>query len=107
MGNFLSGQTRSYLGTPSVEDGVIVWAVVRRVRGSYRVTEVQVTPTWVAPGTYRILPAQTTASAPSTTASLAAALRASFSRTMAQILAMGGARFGVSATRMPPFGAPF
>ncbi len=107
MGNQLSGQRASYLGTPSVEDGVLVWAVAELVHGRYRVTEVLVTPTWVAPSTYRIFPAQATASDRATPAWLASAARASFARTMREVLALGGRSFGVRAIRAPPLGAPF
>jgi hypothetical protein len=107
MGNQLSGQRASYLGTPSVEDGVVVWAVAELVHGDYRITQVSVSPTWVAPGTYRILPAQATASAPSTPAWLESALRASFARTMREVLALGARSWGVRAIRVPPLGAPF
>jgi poly-gamma-glutamate synthesis protein (capsule biosynthesis protein) len=107
MGNQLSGQRASYLGTPSVEDGVVVWAVAELVHGRYRVTQVSVTPTWVAPGTYRILPAQATATERTTPTWLASALRASFARTMRQILALAGRSWGVRAIQVPPLGAEF
>lgn len=107
MGNQLSGQRASSLGTPSVEDGVLVWAVAELVHGRYRVTEVLVTPTWVAPSTYRILPAQATADDPALPGWLRAAARASFGRTMGEVLALGGRSFGVHAVRVPPLGAPF
>ena len=52
-------------GDESPDRRLVVWAVAELVHGSYRVTEVRVTPTWVAPSTYRILPAQATADEPS------------------------------------------
>ena len=107
MGNQLSGQRASYLGTPSVEDGVIVWAEVELEHGRYRVARVLVTPTWVAPSTYRILPAQATANEPSVSGWFETALRASFARTMREILALGARSFGVRAISVPPLGAPF
>ncbi len=109
MGNQVSGQRREFLGTKSVEDGVVVWAVAERVGDGedYRVARVLVTPTWVAPGSYRILPARSVADDPSTPAWLRAELLASYRRTMHEILALGGRPFGLAATRTPPFGAPF
>lgn len=109
MGNQLSAQRQEYLGTKSVEDGVIVWAVAERVADGedYRVTTVLVTPTWVAPGSYRILPTLSVADDPSTPAWLRAELLASHRRTMGEILALGGRPFGLRATRTPPLGAQF
>ncbi|HSD48386.1 MAG TPA: CapA family protein, partial [Actinomycetota bacterium] len=105
MGNELSAQRVEHLGSRSVEDGVIVWAVAERAGdGSYRVTKVLVTPTWVAPGSYRILPALSVADDPSTPAWLRAELLASHRRTMAEITALGGRPFGLRATRTPPLG---
>lgn len=105
MGNQLSGQRGEYLGTRSVEDGVLVWAVARRVDGDYRVTKVLATPTWVAPDTYRILPTASTARDPATPAWLEREVRASFRRTMDEVLALGGRPFGLRAARTPPLGA--
>ena len=46
----LGRRERIPLGTPSVEDGVIAWAVVRRVHHRYRVARALVTPTRVVQG---------------------------------------------------------
>lgn len=107
-GNQLSAQRREHLRTKSVEDGVIVWAVAERANdGDYGVTKVLVTPTWVAPGSYRILPALSAADDPSTPPWMRAELLASHRRTMAEIMALGGRPFGLRATRTPPLGAEF
>jgi hypothetical protein len=108
MGNQLSAQRREFLGTKSAEDGVIVWAVAERVGDTeeYRVSRILVTPTWVAPGSYRILPARSVADDPSTPAWLRAELIASHRRTMGELMALGGP-FGLRATRSPPLGAQF
>lgn len=55
LGNFLSVQRH----TPAVADGVIVSVEASRDDGGWVFDAVDVVPTWVQPGTYRVLPAMT------------------------------------------------
>ncbi len=53
LGNFLSAQNFR----PGVADGVIVSARATQDGGAWSITGIDVVPTWVQPGTYRIFPA--------------------------------------------------
>jgi hypothetical protein len=81
MGNLLSGQVRE-----RTRDGVVVTLhVAERPTGGFIVESVDVTPTWVEPGSYRIVPAEG-----------AAGLGASCARTVEAITSLGAP--GVTAT---------
>lgn len=69
LGNFLSGQTQA----PSLQDGVIAFANAVERHGRWRFESIDVVPTQVVRGTYRIEPAD----------------GASFERTMAALTEMG------------------
>ena len=66
LGNFLSGQSQF----PALRDGVVAIANLKQSNGKWRVAGIDVVPTWVEPGTYRVRPAARSNSA-------------SFERTMA------------------------
>jgi hypothetical protein len=81
MGNLLSGQVRE-----RTRDGVLVTLhVAERPTGGFVVERVEVTPTWVEPGTYRVRPADG-----------AAGLGASCARTVEAITSLGAP--GVTST---------
>jgi poly-gamma-glutamate synthesis protein (capsule biosynthesis protein) len=88
MGNLLSGMTSS-LGTPAVEDGVIVVATVTRGATGWRVAGLRYVPTWVEYGTWRVLPIASTLAKRWPSDALRAILRASWARTTAAIHLLG------------------
>jgi poly-gamma-glutamate capsule biosynthesis protein CapA/YwtB (metallophosphatase superfamily) len=65
LGNFLSGQNGAF--HPGTQDGVVAHVTVE-VAHRARVTAVTFTPTWVEPGSYRVLPAPADSSARTATA---------------------------------------
>ncbi len=89
LGNFLSGQ----LGSDLTQDGVILTAEVVPRGDRWVVRALRATPTWVASGTYRILPAAETVNAGWGGAWLEAELAASWRRTVTTL-----ERYGVSVT---------
>jgi poly-gamma-glutamate synthesis protein (capsule biosynthesis protein) len=101
MGNLVSGQTAASNGTPSVEDGVIVQVTVEEGRRGLRVTRVTYTPTWVEPGTYRILPVAPSIGAGWASEAERALLRASWDRTVSAITSLGADALGVEPRRPP------
>jgi poly-gamma-glutamate capsule biosynthesis protein CapA/YwtB (metallophosphatase superfamily) len=88
LGNLLSGMTSS-LGTPAVEDGVILLVKAERRHRGWRVSDVSFVPTWVEYGTWRILPITRTLARRWPSTSLRAALRASLARTIAAVRLLG------------------
>lgn len=101
MGNFLSAQTEASNGTPSVEDGVIVQLTVEEGRRGFGVTRVTYTPTWVEPGTYRILPVAPSLNAAWPSDLERAQLAASWDRTVTAITSLGADALGVEPKRTP------
>jgi len=99
MGNFLSNQ-RSGNVRVGTEDGVLVQARVwEQPDGSFSVSFIDYTPTYVEAGTFRILPVAETLNDDSTPAGLAAALQTSWDRTQERINRLGTA--GVNPTDTP------
>lgn len=94
MGNLLSGMTSS-LGTPAVEDGMILVATAERRVDEWRVTKLSFVPTWVEYGTWRVLPIARTLAMKWPSATLRATLRASWARTVAAVDLLGAERLGV------------
>ncbi len=99
MGNFLSNQ-RSGNTRVGTEDGVLVQAKVwEQPDGSFSVSYIDYTPTYVEEGTFRILPVAETLNDLSTSSALAAALQTSWDRTQERINRLGTP--GVSPTSTP------
>lgn len=84
LGNFVSAQRRR----PTTTDGVVVIADVALRNGAWVTRSVDFVPTWVEPGTYRVLPAAETIAA-GEAGPWATTLEASWRRTVAAIGAMG------------------
>jgi poly-gamma-glutamate capsule biosynthesis protein CapA/YwtB (metallophosphatase superfamily) len=83
LGNFVSAQRRR----PETIDGVIVLVDVALRNGAWVTRSIDYVPTWVEPGTYRVLPAAETIAAGA--GALESTLRASWKRTSAAIGLMG------------------
>jgi poly-gamma-glutamate synthesis protein (capsule biosynthesis protein) len=83
LGNFLSGQQGRH--TPGTQDGVVVTVDLEVGSGGARVGEIRYTPTWVEPGTYRVLPVPRTLADPGLTVDRREALQASLARTSAAV----------------------
>lgn len=99
MGNFLSNQ-RSGNVRVGTEDGVLVQARVwEQADGSFSVSYIDYTPTYVEEGTYRILPVPQTLNAPGNSPALVAALETSWERTQERINRLGTP--GVRPTAVP------
>jgi hypothetical protein len=76
LGNFLSG-----MGPGATADGVIVTVEIEETEKGWVARRVRYTPTWVEPGTFRILPIAETMNAGATAAASAAQLTDSWERT--------------------------
>jgi poly-gamma-glutamate synthesis protein (capsule biosynthesis protein) len=76
LGNFLSG-----MGPGATADGVIVTVEIEETEKGWVARRVRYTPTWVEPGTFRILPIAETMNAGATAAASAAQLTDSWKRT--------------------------
>jgi poly-gamma-glutamate capsule biosynthesis protein CapA/YwtB (metallophosphatase superfamily) len=100
MGNFLSGMTTS-LGHPGVDDGVIVHITVQERHRGFAVTKVAYTPTWVEPGTWRILPVAASLDSRKTPDALRPLLEASWTRTSDIIWSLGAKDWDVQPRRSP------
>ncbi|NNF88294.1 MAG: CapA family protein [Acidimicrobiia bacterium] len=99
MGNFLSNQ-RSGNVRVGTEDGLLVQARVwEQADGSFSVSYIDYTPTYVEEGTFRILPVAQTLNDPSTSPALAAALETSWDRTQDRVNRLGTP--GVRPTATP------
>jgi poly-gamma-glutamate synthesis protein (capsule biosynthesis protein) len=104
MGNMLSSNSPRCCTTEAT-DGVIVTVTIGDLgptRGDPGVKGISFTPTWNERTTYRVLPAAETLAAGAVPADLAAALRASYERTVGHVLALGGLDLGVAPTRRLP-----
>jgi poly-gamma-glutamate capsule biosynthesis protein CapA/YwtB (metallophosphatase superfamily) len=80
LGNFVSAQRRR----PETIDGVIVFVDVALRNGAWVTRSIEYVPTWVEPGTYRVLPAAETIRA-GAAGPFESTLRASWKRTYAAI----------------------
>jgi hypothetical protein len=88
LGNILSGMTSS-LGTPAVQDGVVLLATARRTGEDWRVADVSFVPTRVEYGTWRVLPIARTLRLGGPSDGLRAELATSWSRTVAAMRLLG------------------
>jgi hypothetical protein len=99
MGDFLSNQ-RSGNVRVGTEDGVLVQARVwEQADGSFSVSFIDYTPTYVEAGSFRILPVPQTLNDDSTSGALEAALQTSWERTQDRINRLGTP--GVNPTDTP------
>jgi poly-gamma-glutamate synthesis protein (capsule biosynthesis protein) len=96
MGNLLSNNAPRCCRDETT-DGVVVTVTVGDLPapGRVGVTGITFTPTWNERATFRVLPAAGAGVAVADPA-LAADVRASYQRTVAHILALGGAQLGVT-----------
>jgi hypothetical protein len=102
MGNMLSNNTPGCC-REDVIDGVLYTVTIGdQPDGGVGVTGVQFTPTWNERTGFRVLPAAEALAAGAVDPTLADQLRASFERTSAYVLALGGADLGVRPTRPLP-----
>jgi hypothetical protein len=96
MGNFLSNQRPGATATcclPETQDGLLVEIEVEERAAGFVVDEVLFTPTWVEPGTYRILAVPEALGNPDTPPAERAALAESWHRTVATVRSLrGGAK---------------
>jgi hypothetical protein len=88
LGNVLSGMTSS-LGTPAVQDGVVLVATAERRGRRWRIGDLSVVPTLVEQGTWRVLPIDRTLARRWPSVALRAELRASRARTLEALAALG------------------
>jgi len=88
LGNFLSNQSPRCC-PPATQDGVIALVDVQRRGDRFVAVRVRYTPTWVEPGTYRVLPVAAAVDDPATPARKRAALTASWRRTVAALSLLG------------------
>jgi poly-gamma-glutamate capsule biosynthesis protein CapA/YwtB (metallophosphatase superfamily) len=93
VGNFLSNQRPGATATcclPQTQDGLLVHIEVKENATGFAVDRVLYTPTWVEPGTYRILPVADALEEPDTSPEQSALLAQSWRRTVATVRALGG-----------------
>jgi hypothetical protein len=99
MGNQLSNIRGSTDGRIGAEDGIMVHLRVEEVGGTFQVTQVQYTPTWVHPTTKQVLPVDhNLAYGP---ASLRAVLRQSRERTVHRVTLLDTPGVSLSPTPWP------
>jgi hypothetical protein len=102
LGNFLSNQSLRCC-PPATQDGVIALVDVQRRGDRLVAVRVRYTPTWVEPGTYRVLPVATAIDDPATPARKRAALTASWRRTVAALSLLGRTAGAAQPDRQPRF----
>ena len=100
MGNLLSNQTASCCPAHS-QDGVVVLVTVEVGDDTAAVTRVTYHPTWVEPGTYRVLPVARALDDPATTGARRPELGRSWRRTVAAMSALGADAHGVVPEEVP------
>jgi poly-gamma-glutamate capsule biosynthesis protein CapA/YwtB (metallophosphatase superfamily) len=100
MGNFLSNQTARCCPAHS-QDGVLVLVTVEARDEAPMVTRVSYHPTWVEPGTYRVLPVARALDDPATAPAQRAELERSWRRTVATMSALGADAHGVVPEELP------
>lgn len=105
MGNFLSNQSPRCCPANS-QDGVIVLVTVEAGAaaggGAARVTRVSYQPTWVQPGSYKVLPVARALGDPATPPAERAELTRSWQRTVDAISSLGADGAGVQPAEVPP-----
>ena len=99
LGNFLSNQSGRCCAA-GTQDGVIVRFTVAERDGRFVVAGARYEPTWVEPGTYRIVPVLAALADPATPPGLRAALEASRART-ADAIGMLGAPATPAVAQFP------
>jgi len=100
LGNFLSNQSARCCPA-ATQDGVIAFVDVQRQGGRLVAVRVRYTPTWVEPGSYRVLPVAATLDDPAIPAGERAALAASWRRTVAAVTLLGGSAGRPRPDRVP------
>jgi poly-gamma-glutamate capsule biosynthesis protein CapA/YwtB (metallophosphatase superfamily) len=100
LGNFLSNQTARCCPAHS-QDGVLVVVTVEVRDETPVVTRVTYHPTWVEPGTYRVLPVARALNDPATPPAQRAELERSWRHTVAVISALGADAHGVVPEEVP------
>jgi hypothetical protein len=100
LGNFLSNQSPRCCPA-ATQDGVIALVDVQRRGDRIVAVRVRYTPTWVEPGTYRVLPVAAALDDPATPARKRAALTASWRRTVAALSLLGRAAGAAQPDRQP------
>lgn len=88
LGNFLSNQSAQCCPA-ATKDGVIALVDVQRRGNRLVAVRVRYTPTWVEPGTYRVLPVAVALDNPAAPAARRLVLTASWRRTVAAITLLG------------------
>jgi len=102
LGNFLSNQSPRCC-PPATQDGVMALVDVQRRGDRLVAVRVRYTPTWVEPGTYRVLPVAAALDDPATPAGKRAALTASWRRTVAALSLLGRTAGAAQPDRQPRF----
>jgi hypothetical protein len=97
MGNFISRQA-AYCCPPETQDGIIFHFTVEETPGGAAVRKVTYTPTWVEPGTFRIVSVADALDDPTTSQQNRKGLEISWRRTTS---AVKGEQFGVTPDRLP------
>jgi poly-gamma-glutamate capsule biosynthesis protein CapA/YwtB (metallophosphatase superfamily) len=104
LGNILSNQRAGVTADccpTETQDGLIAQIEVNeKANGTFKTT-VRYTPTWVEPGTYRVLPVAQFIDDPETAAETRAALMESWRRTLSIVNSLGANRAGVRPTERP------
>lgn len=100
MGNHLSGQVGRCCPA-GTEDGVMVRVTFEKTPSGVRVVEVGYVPTWVEPGTYRIVPVAEALANPATSGTGRRELVASWCRTTRALRLLGAQTWGVAPLKVP------
>jgi poly-gamma-glutamate synthesis protein (capsule biosynthesis protein) len=100
LGNFLSNQSPRCC-PPATQDGMIALVDVQRRGDRLVAVRVRYTPTWVEPGTYRVLPVAAALDDPATPTRKRAALTASWRRTVAALSLLGRPAGAAQPDRQP------
>ncbi|MGH9266889.1 MAG: CapA family protein, partial [Acidimicrobiales bacterium] len=98
MGNFLSGQSGRCCAA-ATQSGIIARLLVEETDAGFQVRRLAYTPTWVEPGTFRVLPVAAALDAPGLGAPRRAELAASWRRTVTAIASLG--ELGVVPAELP------
>lgn len=101
MGNLLSNQTAACCPAGTQDGLVALVAVEERPGGGFAATGVRYHPTWVEPGTYRVLPVVDALAGDEVSPARRAELLASWDRTAAAVEARSAEGDGVAAADRP------
>ena len=100
LGNFLSNQSARCCPA-ATQDGVIALVDVRQRGDRFVAARVRYTPTWVEPGSYRVLPVAAALDDPAAPAARRVALTASWRRTVAAVGLLGSRASSARPDREP------